>query len=93
MAHGIEHFSVVAFERQPNKWRARIRRADGKPVVIQGLKKLEEFVTGIDCETAQAALMMAIAAIDAGTFKRSRDQVSVGQEQGRSRHRRLTSTE
>lgn len=93
MAHGIEHFSVVAFERQPNKWRARICRADGKPVVIQGLKKLEEFVTGIDCETAQAALMMAIAAIDAGTFKRSRDQVSVGQEQGRSRHRRLTSTE
>jgi hypothetical protein len=62
-----EHFSVIAFERQPNKWRARIRRADGMPVVIQGLKKLEEFVTGIDCETAQAALMMGIAAIDAGS--------------------------
>jgi hypothetical protein len=88
-----EHFSVIAFERQPNKWRARIRRADGMPVVIQGFKKWEEFWTGIDWETAQAALMMAIVAIDAGTFKRSRDQVSVGREQGRSRHRRLTSTE
>ena len=69
-----EHFSVMAFERQPNKWRARIRRSDGMPIVIKGLKKLGEFVTGIDCETAQAALMMAIAAIDAGTFRRSRDQ-------------------
>lgn len=88
-----EHFSVMAFERQPNKWRARIRRSDGMPVAIRGLKKLGEFVTGIDCDTAQAALMMAIAAIDAGTFKRSRDQVSDGREQGRLRHRRLTSTE
>jgi hypothetical protein len=88
-----EHFSVIAFEQKPNKWRARIRRANGMPVVIQGLKKLEEFATGIDCETAQAALMMGIAAIDAGTFKRSRDQGSGSREPGRSRHRRLTSTE
>lgn len=65
-------FSVIAFEREPQKWRARVRRADGMPIRIQGLKKLDHFVTGIDSETPQAALLAAIAAIDAGTFSRNR---------------------
>jgi hypothetical protein len=69
-----QQFSVTAFERQPNKWRARIRRLDGMPVLIQGLKRLDQFVTGIDSETAQAALLTAMAAIDAGTFSRNRAQ-------------------
>jgi len=73
-------FSVTAFERQPNKWRARIRRLDGMPVLIQGLKKLDQFVTGVDSETAQTALLTAIAAIDAGTFSRNRGQI--GDETG-----------
>ncbi len=77
-----QQFSVTAFERQPNKWRARIRRLDGMPVLIQGLKRLDQFVTGIDCETAQAALLTAMAAIDAGTFSRNRAQT--GEETGAS---------
>ncbi|MFZ3360863.1 MAG: hypothetical protein WA652_06050 [Xanthobacteraceae bacterium] len=69
-----QHFIVTAFEHQPAKWRAKIRRADGMPILIQGLKKLDEFVTGIDGETAQAALLAAMAAIDSGTFSRKRGQ-------------------
>jgi len=75
-----QQFSVTAFERQPHKWRARIRRLDGMPVLIQGLSKLDQFVTGIDGETAQAALLAAIAAIDAGTFLRNRGRI--GEETG-----------
>lgn len=69
-----QQFIVTAFEHQPAKWRARIRRVDGMPVLIRGLKKLDEFVTGIDGETAQAALLAAMAAIDSGTFSRKRGQ-------------------
>ena len=65
-------FEITAFERQSNVWRAKIRRADGAPILIHGAKKMDEFVTGVDCKTAQAALLAAMAAIDADTFKRSR---------------------
>lgn len=67
-----QQFLIAAFERQPNRWRATIRRVDGRPVVIYGPKRLDQFLTGIDCETAQAALLAAIAAVDAGTFSRKR---------------------
>lgn len=64
-------FEITAFERQPNVWRAKITRADGASVLIHGAKQMGEFVTGVDCKTAQAALLAAMAAIDAGTFTRS----------------------
>jgi hypothetical protein len=67
-----KRFVVRALEREPGKWRACIRRADGKPVnVIRG-KKLEQFVTGLDAPTAVAAIFMAMTSIDAGTFARDR---------------------
>lgn len=67
-----EQFEITAFERQTNVWRAKIRRADGAPVLIHGAKRMDEFVTGADCKTAQAALLAALAAIGAGTFTRNR---------------------
>ena len=67
-----KRFVVKAFEREPGKWRASIRRADGKPVKVIGGKKLEESVTRFDAGTAVAAIRMAMAAIDAGTFVRDR---------------------
>jgi hypothetical protein len=67
-----EQFEITAFERQPNVWRAKVSRADGAPVLIHGAKQMDEFVTGADCRSAQAALLAAMAAIDAGTFTRSR---------------------
>ena len=65
-------FVVRAFEREPGKWRASIRRADGKPVKAIGGKKLEQSVTRFDARAADAAIRMAIAVIDAGTFARDR---------------------
>jgi hypothetical protein len=60
-------FVVEAFEQGPGKWRAKILRSSGKPL-ITGRKKIWQFVTGVDATTASAALLMALEAIDAGTF-------------------------
>jgi hypothetical protein len=60
-------FIVEAFERDPGKWRAKLLRSSGRPL-ITGRKRIWQFVTGIDATTAQAALLMALEAIDAGTF-------------------------
>ena len=62
-----KRFVVRAFEQEPGKWRASIRRADGKPVKIIGGKKLEQGNMSGDERTAAAALVTAMAAIDAGT--------------------------
>jgi hypothetical protein len=60
-------FVVEAFEQGPGKWRAKILRSSGKPL-ITGRKRIWQFVTGFDATTAPAALLMALEAIDAGTF-------------------------
>jgi hypothetical protein len=60
-------FVVEAFEHEPGKWRAKILRSSGKPL-ITGRKRIWQFVTGIDATTAPAALLMALEAIDAETF-------------------------
>ena len=68
-------FVIQAFEHEPGKWRARIRRVDGKAImVIAGKNKLAQFITGLDATTAEAALLMAIAAIDAETFTRTNER-------------------
>jgi hypothetical protein len=60
-------FVVQALEQDPGKWRAKILRSSGMPL-ITGRKRIWQFVTGIDAKTAPAALLMALEAIDAGTF-------------------------
>ena len=64
-------FVVEAFERDPGKWRAKICRSSGTPV-ITGRKRIFRFVTGADATTAPAALLMALEAIEAGAFSRAR---------------------
>src|SRR5271170_4244376 len=59
---------VKAFEQAPGKWRASVKRSDGKPLMIIGRAKLVQFITGLDSVTANDALLMAIAAIDADAF-------------------------
>ena len=59
---------VRAFEQAPGKWRASVKRSDGKPLMVVSRFKLAQFVTGIDSLTAKDALQMAVAAIDAGAF-------------------------
>lgn len=63
-------FLIKAFEQKPSKWRAIVQRSNGKPMMVSGRAKLDKFVTGVDATTAQDALLMAIAAIDAEAFSR-----------------------
>ncbi len=64
-----KQFVVRAFEREPRKWRASVERADGKAVMtMTNRRTLAKFVTGVDVKSAQAAMLMAIAAIDPGAF-------------------------
>ena len=67
-----KRFIVRAFAQDSGKWRARIWRVDGAPIALAGRKKLRFFVTGIDADTAPDALLMAMAAIDAGAFSADR---------------------
>jgi hypothetical protein len=64
-----KQFIVQAFEREPGKWRASVERANGKAIMITtNRRQLAKFVTGVDAKSAPAAMLMAIAAIDAGAF-------------------------
>jgi hypothetical protein len=63
-----KQYIVKAFEQAPDKWRASVKRSDGKPLMVVGRFKLAQFVTGLDSLTAKDALLMAVAAIDAGAF-------------------------
>ena len=58
---------VEALQQETGKWRAKITRSSGKPL-ITGRKKLWRFETAVDAERASTALPMALQAIDAGTF-------------------------
>jgi hypothetical protein len=68
-----KQYIVKAFERVPGKWRASVKRSDGRPLMVASRTKLAEFVTGLDSLTAKDALRDALAAIDAGTFFARRD--------------------
>jgi hypothetical protein len=66
-----EGFIVDAFEREPGKWRAKLSRSSGRPLITGRKRRIWQFVTGIDATTASAALLTALEAIDAGTFSSS----------------------
>jgi hypothetical protein len=63
-------FVVRAFEREPGKWRASVRRPNGRPLRASSRRKLDEFVTAFDAPNASAAMLMAMTAIDSGVFSR-----------------------
>jgi hypothetical protein len=67
-----KQFIVQAFEREPGKWRASVERANGKAILITtNRRQLAKFVTGVDVKSAQAAILMAMAAIDASAFSKA----------------------
>ena len=67
-----KHFVVSAFEREPGKWRASVERADGKAILaMTNRRTLAKFVTGVDVKSAQVAILMAMAAMDAGAFSKA----------------------
>jgi hypothetical protein len=64
-----KQFIVRVFEHKPEKWRASVERVDGRALMaMTNRRKLFKFITGADARSAQDAVLMAIAAIDAGTF-------------------------
>jgi hypothetical protein len=65
-----KQFVIDAFQQAPGKWRARIRRANGKPLRATGRAKLEQFITDLDATSAIAAMVAAMEVIDAGCFSR-----------------------
>jgi hypothetical protein len=65
-----KQFTISAYQREPGKWRARVRRTSGRPL-ISGRKKLLEFLTAKDGASEADAMTMAIEAIDAGAFSRA----------------------
>jgi hypothetical protein len=68
-----KRFVVKAFEREPGKWRASVERVNGKALlkaIARRRRALDKFITGMDATAAEAAMRMAIAAIDANAFSR-----------------------
>jgi hypothetical protein len=65
-----KRFIIDAIEREPGRWRARISRRNGKPLIATHRAKLQVFVTGIDSASPGEAMILAMAAIDAGMFVR-----------------------
>jgi len=80
-----KQFFVKAFEQKPGKWRARVKRRDGQPLMVVGHNrlKIEDFVTSPDSLTPQDALLRAIAAIDADAFSRRGGQSANTEPQAR----------
>ncbi len=78
-------FFVKAFEQTPGKWHARVKRLDGKPIVVarRDQARVDEFVTSADSLTPDDAFLRAIAAIDAGAFSRCRGQSAKAEPQAR----------
>ena len=66
-----KRFIINAFEQGPGCWRASVRRANGKPLLARKRTRLEQFITVSDAPSADVAMMMAMEAIDVGTFSRS----------------------
>jgi hypothetical protein len=64
-----KEFVIRVFESEPGKWRASIRRANGK-FLFAGGSKIAKFVTALEATTPERALQMALAAIDQGAFSR-----------------------
>jgi hypothetical protein len=64
-----KQFIVRVFQHKPEKWRASVERVDGRALMaMTNRQKLFKFITGADARSAQAAMLMALPAIDAGAF-------------------------
>jgi hypothetical protein len=63
-------FLIDAFEHELGKWRARITRANGRPLRSRS-RRPREFVTSVDESSAVEALKLAMEAVDAGSFFRN----------------------
>lgn len=65
-----KQFTISVYQREPGKWRARVRRINGR-AVLAGSGKLLEFVTAKDSSSEADAMSMAIETIDARALARA----------------------
>ena len=72
---------IIAFEETPGKWRARIVRANGKPLrgnhrkLVETLASTNQTLASTNLPSAVAALTLALEAVDAaGLFFRNADR-------------------
>ena len=65
-------FEIRAFEQGADRWFAEIRKANGAWIIVRGERR-ELVTTSAACSTANAALDLAIDAIDAINGRRSAD--------------------
>jgi hypothetical protein len=61
------HFKITTFEREPGKWLASIKRADGSSITCQGTTL--PFFTTAETTTAEYAVDLSKGAIDQGYLK------------------------
>jgi hypothetical protein len=67
-------FLIEAFEQRPSKWRARIGRARGRPLISTN-RRIREIIISVDQPSAAAALMAAMDAVDSDPlFHRKAEQ-------------------
>jgi hypothetical protein len=59
-----KEFKISAFEREPGKWLASIKRVDGRSITCQGTTL--PFFTTAETTTAEYAIDLAKGAIDQG---------------------------
>jgi hypothetical protein len=60
-------FDIRAFEQEPGKWRARIVRANGKPLKASS-RNLRELETSVDLSSAVDAMISAMQTVDGLTL-------------------------
>jgi len=61
-------FTIRAFEKAPDRWLAEIRKADGAWIVARSERR-ELVTTSATRQTADAAIDLALDAIDGGEMK------------------------
>jgi hypothetical protein len=62
-----KQYLIETFEREPQRWRARIRRLDGRNIRVHAPQmEHASITTAEDSSTADTAVLMAKTVIDAG---------------------------
>jgi hypothetical protein len=63
-----KHYEIEPFESSPGRWRARVRRVDGRKIKIAVINNEVEFITtgGMESFSAEDAIAVAREMIDGG---------------------------
>jgi hypothetical protein len=82
-----KQFTIDAFQQGPAKWRASVRRTNGRPLTATARARMLQFTTA-DAASAEIAIIMAMEAIDLGAFTRATARSTEKFWRPRGEHRR-----